>query len=738
MKYIAILLLLLSGISTSTAEVKNHLGVDADVNYQELADKGPWDDRNYQLTKKDLAFLPEDDQYLANVPIFFKVLARKKSKHQGKYYPRSILQSFQINYGGILRDGVWYKEGLGKHHHPDNQYGKNPVVGINIKTADNETPFETGVSGDESTIECNPVNKNNCVGASNTNAGVGVYYSSDAGATWTKSQVNLNSCCDPAVDWSSDGTLVYQTDMSDDGNENNGIRWARSTDQGHTWSALTNITNTGSDKEYLHVDRSATSPHKDNVYITWHDGNVMQFSRSTDKALSFSTPLSFDSEASGIGSDITSDPAGNLYYIYPSFSSGIRVIKSTNGGASFTTGTQVATLRGSFDMALPSIETRKAFIYTSTDVNPVNGDIYVAWTDETTDSTGGGNGSAATNHAWIQVAKSTDQGANWSLCSHPHDSTDTLAGTPVDRFNPWVKVGETGTVHIGYYDTRHSANRTGVDFYYASSTDGCATWTTEERYTTVTSPNLDTGQEWGDYNGLTVVLDKIAASFTDNRGGAQTTMVASKTIGGTPPGTCPGGGNPVELFAYDFESGEQGWTHGSDVGVDGWALSSNNPHAGSNAMHGQSFATVNDTYLISPAIALPSGTTPLTLEFWNEQSIESNDPDCWDGAILEISTDGGTNYQQIPNNLLTTDPYDGIIDDTTSNPLGGLSAWCGDPQAYLNSIVNIQQYAGQAVQFSFRKGNDNEAAQGGWDIDDVKIIGCSAGGADLIFKNGFE
>ena len=155
-------------------------------------------------------------------------------------------------------------------------------------------------------------------------------------------------------------------------------------------------------------------------------------------------------------------------------------------------------------------------------------------------------------------------------------------------------------------------------------------------------------------------------------------------------------------------------------------------------MHGQSFATVNDTYLISPPMVLPSGTTPLTLEFWNEQDIESNSPGCWDGAILEISTDGGTNYQQIPSSLLTTDPYDGLIDNSASNPLADLNAWCGDPQAYLNSIVNIQQYAGQTVQFSFRKGNDNDFSQGGWDIDDVKIIGCSANNADLIFKNDFE
>ncbi|MBL4772421.1 MAG: proprotein convertase P-domain-containing protein, partial [Alcanivoracaceae bacterium] len=84
-------------------------------------------------------------------------------------------------------------------------------------------------------------------------------------------------------------------------------------------------------------------------------------------------------------------------------------------------------------------------------------------------------------------------------------------------------------------------NRTGVDFYYSTSTDACSSWS-ETRFTSQTSSNLTDGQEWGDYNGLSVVLDKIAMSWTDNRSG-KATFVGIATVGDvTPPPPPPPGG----------------------------------------------------------------------------------------------------------------------------------------------------------------------------------------------------
>ncbi len=190
-------------------------------------------------------------------------------------------------------------------------------------------------------------------------------------------------------------------------------------------------------------------------------------------------------------------------------------------------------------------------------------------------------------------------------------------------------------------------------------------------------------------------------------------------------GDCSPGSTPVTVYSEDFESGAGGWTHSAGQGSDTWTLSSSNPHSGSMAFHADDVASISDQYLVSPAIVLPSGQSPLTLQFWNYQAMEDRSGGCFDGGILEISTDGGSTWDYINSGLLT-DAYDGPISTNWGNPLGGVAAWCGDPQAYLNSIVDIDAYAGQSVQFRFRLATDSSEGRPGWDVDDVTVQACAS------------
>ncbi|MCB9131715.1 MAG: hypothetical protein H6647_12395 [Anaerolineales bacterium] len=191
------------------------------------------------------------------------------------------------------------------------------------------------------------------------------------------------------------------------------------------------------------------------------------------------------------------------------------------------------------------------------------------------------------------------------------------------------------------------------------------------------------------------------------------------------PGDCGVGTSPNVLYQTGFESGAGGWTHSAATGTDTWVLSSANVHGGSQAFHADDIAAVSDQRLVSPAFILPSGQNPITFKFWNYQNMETRTGGCYDGGIIEVSSDGGSTWTQVPIANLLTDPYDGPISASFGNPLANLNAWCGNnPQPYLNSIVDISAYAGQTVQFRLRLGTDSSVSRPGWDIDDVVVQSC--------------
>ena len=485
-------------------EIQQSRGADARLDYQSLTRLGPWDDRNYNLTAEELQLLaPNEEDLQCGIPAFYRVELRRRfpgwMKTGPGQYPRSARQLFEIEYGGLMVDGV-----INSHRAEEG----GDAAPVNAEIQLNEV-----LGANEITVEINPIFNNRVIAGANNLFGQEMYYSDDGGLTWTVQGTLPDTCCDPTVGWSSDGLTAYAAALS----ASIGVSFFRSTDFGETWSPALILTQTGSDKEFLHVDLSQQSPYLDNIYLTWHDGNVMQFARSRDRGLTFDPILALSDAPRGIGSDITTDSAGNIYYFYGAFSpdTALTLLKSRDGGDSWDAPVQVSETNGSFDWPIPSMETRRAWIYAACDTDRSGGafhdSIYVAWTDtiapESTVST--------ENHTQVKVARSRDYGLTWEV-SIPHPVNDTLT---VDRFNQWLTVDAGGVVHVVYYDTRNSVDRTGVDLYYSFSVDGGVTWSEPERVTSETSSNLEDGQEWGDYNGISVMFEKIIPSWTDNREG---------------------------------------------------------------------------------------------------------------------------------------------------------------------------------------------------------------------------
>ncbi|MFK8015914.1 MAG: hypothetical protein AB8G17_10800 [Gammaproteobacteria bacterium] len=522
----------LQSASALAQDIVADRGVDQSVDYAALARIGPWDDRNYALTADDLKLLSKNEHELSEaIPAFYRVELRKAFPDMLRegpvQYPRSALPKFLIKYTGYKIDGDFYRD--------TNREGDRWVVYQNkrVEVIEEAEDSTRGLDGEsritnpfgaaESSIEYNPTNPDIVIAGSNgPGSGQKMHFSTDGGVTWNAAAALPlgGTCCDPTMDWSSDGTLAYTATLG------SSVFVYRSSDNGQTWDDLASepgndprreVSLGGSvDKEFLHVDRSPTSPFQDNIYLTWHESNRLKVATSSDQANTWSiVSLPATTQFRGIGSDITTDAAGNVYHFWPATSSRIIwLAKSTDGGATFAAPTQVAATQGGFDFPLPSIESRRAFIYVAADVDMSNGpfadSLYAAWTDNTGPDN---DGVPAANHGRIQVAYSRDGGASWDIVT-PHETADS---NDVDRWHPWIAVDDSGNVHVIFYDTRLDPSRTSVNLFHTVSTDGAQTFSTPERLTTVSSPNIGGGFEFGDYNGLSATLDSIISSYTDNR-----------------------------------------------------------------------------------------------------------------------------------------------------------------------------------------------------------------------------
>jgi hypothetical protein len=202
------------------------------------------------------------------------------------------------------------------------------------------------------------------------------------------------------------------------------------------------------------------------------------------------------------------------------------------------------------------------------------------------------------------------------------------------------------------------------------------------------------------------------------------------------PGDCGLGTVASDAFVDDLESGAPGWALGSGGSGNTWALSGARFHSGAMSYHAVDPTTTSDQRLDTPPIALPTGVSPVTLQFWNWQLMEDRSGGCYDGGEVEISVDGGTVWTPLPTAVMLTDPYDGPV-----TGLGNLDGWCDDLGAaatvWKKAVADVSAYAGQTARFRFQLGSDSSVDREGWYIDDIKVQSCMPDSPPF-FADGFE
>jgi fibronectin type III domain protein len=401
----------------------------------------------------------------------------------------------------------------------------------------------------ESAISINPFDSNKVIAASNNIGGSGMqgqYFSTDAGATWGQTTLPLvtgdSFHSDPTVEWTSDGTAWATTIGINSTGTTLKMRAYKSTNSGATWSFDNTFsgTQTNTDKQMIWVDHSATSSFKDNIYAIWHNGLPVFVNRRTGPGGAWQTQFQVsgsETTGTGIGADIKTNSFGDVFAAWPDTGSrGIYLVKSTNGGVSYGARLRIATTFDSFDIGVPSFAGRRILIYVTLGAYRTASKnlVYATWTDLsgatgcTSSANEPGTNAASSCKSRIWFARSTDGGSTWSTPVKINDQASLN-----DQYNQWLAVDEaTGRVSIIYYDTVADSTRKKTDVWYQSSNDDGATWSAAFKVTTAqtdeTVSGADSGNQYGDYNGLAAFNSVIFPSWTDRRNAAREEIWTAK------------------------------------------------------------------------------------------------------------------------------------------------------------------------------------------------------------------
>lgn len=310
---------------------------------------------------------------------------------------------------------------------------------------------------------------------------------------------------------------------------------ARSTNGGRTYPSATffgfeNGANHFNDKPMITADANVNSPFRDNVYLAWDAasggsiGGGVRFARSTDHGATFTTTRIDDPNGPGqsIGASPAVGPNGEVYVAWNDYKANAIVFnRSFDGGQTWDAPKTVSTKTVPFEVRIPAESFRGALVYPSLDVDrsngPHRGRVYCSWMDLTS--------SQVTD---IFLSFSDTAGATWSTPLRVGDQL-TLA---VDRFNHWMSVDPVnGDVNVAFYDTRNDTTglRYQTDYYLAKSTNGGVSFPAADiRVSTVSSNEHDCdgvfpclginyGNQQGDYEGLVSFGGISHPIWTDSR-----------------------------------------------------------------------------------------------------------------------------------------------------------------------------------------------------------------------------
>ena len=322
-----------------------------------------------------------------------------------------------------------------------------------------------------------------------------------------------NSAGDPSVAWDANGfgyasyLLISNCTGCQFPGLSAGVAVAKYNPGTNAWTPLSYVVKRFSDntnrpdKPFIHIDTSATSAHKNRLYVTWAEAYGAGSFDQSNQLLAFSdngttwTTRTLDSPGTGVkvnGGNITTDAAGNVYAVWQRWTGSNPEAsifsKSTDGGLNWATGTTIYTHgdnMGTCYIRPEDLRGLNAFGMLDSDNNsasPFSGRLYFVTNDVAPGAQCGDD-----NHCFVgqnggsvnvYLLYSNNQGQTWTQSSSTVNQPPDPVGSIGYHFSPWMSVDPSdGTVNVIFYDTRgFLSNNFSTQMFYARSSDGGGTF----------------------------------------------------------------------------------------------------------------------------------------------------------------------------------------------------------------------------------------------------------------------
>lgn len=396
---------------------------------------------------------------------------------------------------------------------------------------------------DEATIVVDPTNDDVLLAGSNSfrEGTMRVYGSTDGGATWTASYLYpppasyVDSCAsDPGVAIDARGRQFYsfvRTTPCRTGRPR--LYVASRVGPAAPWRRPVLVaplpkTALLDDKPAIAADATATSPHRNRVYVAWSRLSVrttfgIRLSWSDDAGQTWSRPAAVSRTGSqNTYASVAVSSGGIVYVAWDDASTySLKIARSTDGGTRFGPERKAA----SFSIVpIPHCGSGvviAAQLLTCVHANPIvsvdrshgsrAGQVYVSY--------------VRTNVTGVQGVFVTSFDSRLRLLRGSATSPPRFPVAPSavdsDRFWPQTAVdASNGALWICFYDTRGDPARKRAFYSCTASTDGGRRWRNPVRAASVASDETQAGadaRQYGDYEGLAVANGVAHPIWTDSR-----------------------------------------------------------------------------------------------------------------------------------------------------------------------------------------------------------------------------